>query len=62
MRLDGLLAQLGEIDGLHRLRFTTSHPRDMDAALIAAHGNNEKAHALFAFAGAIGLGQNFKKR
>ncbi|CAI8217840.1 MAG: tRNA-2-methylthio-N(6)-dimethylallyladenosine synthase [Alphaproteobacteria bacterium] len=42
MRLDGLLAQLGEIDGLARLRFTTSHPRDMDAALIAAHGNNEK--------------------
>ena len=42
MRLDGLLARLGEIDGLARLRFTTSHPRDMDAALIAAHGENEK--------------------
>ena len=42
MRLDGLLAQLGEIEGLERLRFTTSHPRDMDAALIAAHGDNEK--------------------
>jgi tRNA-2-methylthio-N6-dimethylallyladenosine synthase len=24
------------------LRFTTSHPRDMDAALIAAHGENDK--------------------
>ncbi|MEL0072755.1 MAG: tRNA (N6-isopentenyl adenosine(37)-C2)-methylthiotransferase MiaB, partial [Rhodobiaceae bacterium] len=42
MRLDGLLAQLGEIEGLERLRFTTSHPRDMGAALIAAHGDNEK--------------------
>ena len=42
MRLDGLLAQLGELEGLERLRFTTSHPCDMDAALIAAHGNNEK--------------------
>jgi tRNA-2-methylthio-N6-dimethylallyladenosine synthase len=36
------LAQLGEIEGLARLRFTTSHPRDMDAALIAAHGENDK--------------------
>ena len=42
MRLDGLLAKLGEIEGIERLRFTTSHPRDMDAALIAAHGANEK--------------------
>lgn len=42
LRLDGLLAALSEIDGLARLRFTTSHPRDMDAALIAAHGDNEK--------------------
>jgi tRNA-2-methylthio-N6-dimethylallyladenosine synthase len=42
VRLDGLLAQLGEIEGLARLRFTTSHPRDMDAALIAAHGENDK--------------------
>ncbi len=42
LRLDGLLEKLAEIDGLARLRFTTSHPRDMDAALIAAHGSNEK--------------------
>jgi len=28
---------LAEIDGLERLRYTTSHPRDMDEALIAAH-------------------------
>ena len=42
LRLDGLLARLAQIDGLARLRFTTSHPRDMDAALIAAHGTNEK--------------------
>ena len=42
LRLDGLLGQLGEISGVERLRFTTSHPRDMDAALIAAHGANPK--------------------
>lgn len=42
LRLDGLLARLAEIDGLARLRFTTSHPRDMDEALIAAHGDNLK--------------------
>ncbi|MDP2782460.1 tRNA (N6-isopentenyl adenosine(37)-C2)-methylthiotransferase MiaB [Devosia sp.] len=28
---------LAEIDGLERLRYTTSHPRDMDDVLIAAH-------------------------
>ena len=28
---------LAEIEGLERLRYTTSHPRDMDDALIAAH-------------------------
>jgi tRNA-2-methylthio-N6-dimethylallyladenosine synthase len=32
-----LLRALAEIPGLARLRYTTSHPRDMDAALIAAH-------------------------
>jgi tRNA-2-methylthio-N6-dimethylallyladenosine synthase len=42
LRLDGLLAQLAEIRGVERLRFTTSHPRDMDDALIAAHGENAK--------------------
>jgi tRNA-2-methylthio-N6-dimethylallyladenosine synthase len=42
LRLDGLLSQLGSIVGVERLRFTTSHPRDMDEALIAAHGNNPK--------------------
>ncbi|MBV8061478.1 MAG: radical SAM protein, partial [Alphaproteobacteria bacterium] len=29
--------RLAEIDGLQRLRYTTSHPRDMDDDLIAAH-------------------------
>ncbi len=32
-----LLAHLSEIDGLDRLRYTTSHPRDMTDDLIAAH-------------------------
>jgi len=35
--LGKLLFRLAEIPGLDRLRFTTSHPRDMDDALIAAH-------------------------
>ena len=42
LRLDGLLGALAQIEGIERLRFTTSHPRDMDAALIAAHGHNGK--------------------
>ena len=31
-----------DIDGLARLRYTTSHPRDMDDDLIAAHGELEQ--------------------
>lgn len=36
--LGRLMWRLSEIEGLARLRYTTSHPRDMDAELIAAHG------------------------
>ncbi len=36
--LGRLIWALAEIDGLARIRYTTSHPRDMDDALIAAHG------------------------
>ncbi|WP_188912929.1 tRNA (N6-isopentenyl adenosine(37)-C2)-methylthiotransferase MiaB [Aureimonas endophytica] len=35
--LGELLHRLAEVPGLARLRYTTSHPRDMDDALIAAH-------------------------
>ncbi|MFP3543058.1 tRNA (N6-isopentenyl adenosine(37)-C2)-methylthiotransferase MiaB [Rhizobium sp. SIMBA_035] len=35
--LGDLLYRLAEIPGLARLRYTTSHPRDMDDRLIAAH-------------------------
>lgn len=34
-----LLRRLAAIEGVERLRYTTSHPRDMDDALIAAHGD-----------------------
>jgi len=40
--LAALLDALSRIDGLERLRYTTSHPRDMDDALIRAHGENPK--------------------
>ncbi|WP_424975407.1 tRNA (N6-isopentenyl adenosine(37)-C2)-methylthiotransferase MiaB [Dinoroseobacter sp. S124A] len=40
--LAGLIWDLAEIDGLERIRFTTSHPNDMDDALIAAHGECAK--------------------
>jgi tRNA-2-methylthio-N6-dimethylallyladenosine synthase len=33
---------LAEIDGIQRIRYTTSHPRDMGDDLIAAHGQNPK--------------------
>ena len=32
-----LLERVSEIDAIHRLRYTTSHPRDMNEDLIAAH-------------------------
>ena len=35
--LAGLLRRLAEIPGIARLRYTTSHPRDMSDDLIAAH-------------------------
>ena len=37
-----LLRALGEISGLERLRFTTSHPKDMDDDLFAAFAENPK--------------------
>ena len=40
--LAGLLTRLSQIDGILRLRYTTSHPRDMDDALIEAHASNPK--------------------
>ena len=40
--LAGLIRDLAEIDGLARIRYTTSHPADMDDALIAAHGEIAK--------------------
>jgi tRNA-2-methylthio-N6-dimethylallyladenosine synthase len=37
-----LCEKLAEIEGLERIRYTTSHPRDMADDLIAAHRDNEK--------------------
>ncbi len=36
-----LIRALAEIDGLARIRYTTSHPRDMDEELIRVHGEVE---------------------
>jgi tRNA-2-methylthio-N6-dimethylallyladenosine synthase len=37
--LGRLLRRLAKVPGIARLRYTTSHPRDMDDDLIAAHGD-----------------------
>ncbi|MBX3482800.1 tRNA (N6-isopentenyl adenosine(37)-C2)-methylthiotransferase MiaB [Phenylobacterium sp.] len=37
--LAALVRRLARIEGLDRIRYTTSHPRDMDDALIAAHAD-----------------------
>jgi tRNA-2-methylthio-N6-dimethylallyladenosine synthase len=40
--LAGLAHELARIPDLARIRYTTSHPADMDDALIEAHGSNAK--------------------
>ncbi|MEP7210069.1 MAG: MiaB/RimO family radical SAM methylthiotransferase, partial [Alphaproteobacteria bacterium] len=37
-RLGQLIRHVAKIGGVERIRYTTSHPRDMDDDLIAAHG------------------------
>ncbi len=40
--LGRLIRQLAAIDGLARIRYTTSHPLQMDDELVAAHGEVDK--------------------
>ncbi len=42
MRLGELLGEISQINGIDRLRYTTSHPIDMDDGLISAHGDLPK--------------------
>ncbi|MDB5492248.1 MAG: tRNA-i(6)A37 methylthiotransferase [Micavibrio sp.] len=37
--LGGLIEAVAAVDGIERIRYMTSHPRDMDDELIAAHGD-----------------------
>ncbi|WP_158965584.1 tRNA (N6-isopentenyl adenosine(37)-C2)-methylthiotransferase MiaB [Chachezhania sediminis] len=37
-----LVRELARVDGLERIRYTTSHPNDMEDDLIAAHGDEPK--------------------
>ena len=40
--LDSLIRALAKIDGLERIRYTTSHPADMTDGLVDAHGDVDK--------------------
>ena len=40
--LAGLVRELAGVEGLQRIRYTTSHPNDMEDDLIAAHGDEPK--------------------
>jgi tRNA-2-methylthio-N6-dimethylallyladenosine synthase len=42
-----LVRHIAKIDGIERIRFTTSHPNDMDADLIAAFGDEPKLMPYF---------------
>jgi len=37
LSLGQLIAEVAEVEGIERIRYTTSHPADVDEALIAAH-------------------------
>ena len=60
--LGRLIRHLAEIDGLERIRYTTSHPRDMDDELIDAHGDVPALMPLSASAGAVGLRPHPRRR
>ena len=53
--LGRLLHRVAEIPGIARLRYTTSHPRDVDDDLIAAHRDLPQLDAAAASAGAVRL-------
>ena len=53
--LGRLLHRLAEIPGIVRLRYSTSHPRDVDDSLIEAHRDLRRADAVRAPAGAVRL-------
>ncbi|WGJ16648.1 tRNA (N6-isopentenyl adenosine(37)-C2)-methylthiotransferase MiaB [Methylocapsa sp. D3K7] len=40
--LAALMARIGSVPGIARIRYTTSHPGDMDASLIRAHRDQPK--------------------
>ncbi len=40
--LASLITELSQINGIQRIRYMTSHPRDMSDDLIEAHGSNPK--------------------
>jgi len=40
--LASLVTRLSQISGIERIRYVTSHPRDMSDDLIAAHASNDK--------------------
>ncbi len=42
MSLGKIIKALGKINGLERIRYTTSHPRDVDNDLIEAHATEKK--------------------
>ena len=54
-----LIWELDAIDGLERIRFTTSHPNDMQDDLIEAHGTCKKLMPIFTCS--VRIGQNPKR-
>ena len=50
-----LLEYAADVPGIERLRYTTSHPKEMSARLIDAYGDDRQARVAPASAGAVGV-------
>ena len=56
--LSKLIDKIATNDKIKRIRYTTSHPNNMDSDLIKTHANNEK-HAFLTSASSIRIKQDF---
>ena len=48
-KLSDIIFELEKLDNLQRVRYTTSHPKDMTEDLILAHGRFKKTNASYSF-------------
>ncbi len=57
-----LIRAIGEIAGIERIRFTTSHPKDLSPKLIALLRESGLSVRTYPSPGAVGIGSGAQKR